>query len=258
MAHPEIPGEIHVLAQRKHTARAQNPPLADDHSAVVHGRLDEKDVFKKLVGNVRVQNGAAAHHVVQQDLPLEHDQRAGAGLGHLRAGQDRLADHALQRALRLRPGKKQGQTAAAHLLEHAPDLRLKQDDERQNAPFHHPAHDVANAGEVEDRREPQHRQKDQNAFEQVRHPRGLDKIQQLVQNDGHEQDIQNIRDFDRHQIPDDLAHQDRELCAHSSISFLPGSGDAPAAPRRETPKLQECLHYIKNTERLQGKQRQNS
>ena len=97
-------------------------------------------------------------------------------------------------------------------------------------------------------------------------PCGKQTVKQLVgQNEGVaniEITDKNIRDFDRHQIPDDLAHQDREPCAHSSISFLPGSGAAPAAPlsapRRETPKLQECLHYIKNTERLQGKQRQNS
>ncbi|MPM86135.1 hypothetical protein SDC9_133218 [bioreactor metagenome] len=113
---------------------------------------------------------------------------------------------------------------------------------------------------MEDGGQPQNRQKKQHAFEKVCHPRGLDKVQQLVQDDGHEQDIQNIRNLNRQQVPDDLAQQDREPCAHSCISFLPGSERHPSGgvSRKGSPQLQECLYYIKNSRRLQGKQRQNS
>ena len=47
-------------------------------------------------------------------------------------------------------------------------------------------HDIADAVEMEDGGQPQHRHKEQHAFEKVCHPRGLDKVQQLVQDDGHE------------------------------------------------------------------------
>ncbi|CAN3959791.1 hypothetical protein HEAFMP_HEAFMP_04105, partial [Dysosmobacter welbionis] len=92
VAHPQLPGEVHVLAERQHASGAKHPPVPDDDGAVMHGSLYKEDVFQQFAGDRRVQHRAAADHVVQQVFPLEHDQGAGAGLGHLGAGQHRLVD----------------------------------------------------------------------------------------------------------------------------------------------------------------------
>ena len=139
VAHAQVPAEVHILAQRQHASRAQQPSVPDDDGAIVHGSLDEEDVFQKLTGNGGVQHCAAADHVIQQNLPLEHDQCAGAALGHLRAGQHRLADGLLHDIPGLRMGEEGDEPPAAHLLQNPADLRLKQDDQRQHAQVHHTA-----------------------------------------------------------------------------------------------------------------------
>ena len=129
MAHAQIPAEVDVLAQRQHAAGAQHPPVADDDGAVVHGCFDKEDIFQKLAGDRSIQHGAAADHIVQQNLPFKDDQGTGAGLGHLRASQYSLANGSVHGVASLGMGEKGNETAAAHLLQDPADLRLEQDDE---------------------------------------------------------------------------------------------------------------------------------
>ena len=44
--------------------------LFQDDGAVMHGGLDEENVFQQLGGHCRVQHRAAADHIVQQNLPI--------------------------------------------------------------------------------------------------------------------------------------------------------------------------------------------
>ena len=94
---PRSRDKFTFLAQGQHAACAQHPAAADDDGAVMHGSLDKEDILKELAGSGGVQYRAAADHVVQQDFPLKDNQRTGAGLRHLRAGQDGLTDGLLQR-----------------------------------------------------------------------------------------------------------------------------------------------------------------
>ena len=108
---------------RQHASGAKHPPVPDDDGAVMHGSLYKEDVFQQFAGDRRVQHRAAADHVVQQVFPLEHDQGAGAGLGHLGAGQHRLVDGLFHGGAGLRPGEEGDEAAAAHLLQDASGSR---------------------------------------------------------------------------------------------------------------------------------------
>ena len=174
--------------------------MADDDGAVVHGRLHEEDVLQQLGGHGGIQRGAAAHHVVQLDMPLEHDEHAGLGLGHLAAGNDRLVDGLLQ--LRLLLGRcerpQQADVLAAQLFQDLADLRLEQDDEGQDAHLHHVAQDIGDAVEMEYLRQPQGQQEHHHALEDVLRPCALYQIQQLVDQERDDHHVQNVREAHEH------------------------------------------------------------
>ncbi len=136
--HTQVAAQVHVFAQGQHTARAQDPPAADDDRAVVHGRLDEKDVFQQLGGYGGVQRRTASHHVIQMDVAFKDDQHAGLALRHLAARRHRLIDSRLQLRLLLGivEGPQQSDVPAAHLLQYLADLRLEQDDDGQDPHLH--------------------------------------------------------------------------------------------------------------------------
>ena len=219
MAHPQIPREINILAQRQHTACAQHPAVAHDHRAVMHGRLDEENILQKLAGNGGIQHGAAANHIVQQDLPLKDDQRTGAGLGHLRTGQHRLADGPLHGSGGFLVNEESCKAAAAHLLQNPADLRLEQDDQGQQPQIHHAAHDIIDPVEVQCGRKHQCRQKDQQPLYQTGRLRTLHQCKDLVEDKGHNGNVQNICNPNSQKISN---HPAADLCKrHSHCSSSP-------------------------------------
>ena len=199
MPHAQVAAQIHVLTQGQHAACAQYPPVADDNGAVVHGRLDEEDVLQQLGGHGGIQHGAAAHHIVQPDIPLEHDQHAGLALGHLLAGHHRLVDGRLQ--LRLLLGVvehlQQLDVAAAHLFQYLPYLRLEQHDNGQNAHLHQILHDIGDGVQLQYIRQSQHQQKGHHALEDILRAGALDHPQQAVHQKRDDGDIQHIRNADQ-------------------------------------------------------------
>ena len=200
MPHAQIAAEVHILGQRQHAPGTQNTPVADNDGAVMHGCLHEEDVLQQLGGHGGIQRGAAAHHVVQLDVPLEHDEHAGLGLGHLAAGDDRLVNGSFQLRLLLgrRKRPQQADVLAAQLFQDLTDLRLEQDDEGQNAHLHHVAQNIGDAVEMEDLRQPQGQQEHHHALEDVFRPRALDQIQQLVDQERDDDHVQNVRKTHEH------------------------------------------------------------
>ena len=220
MAHPQFPTEVHILRQGQHTARPQDPPVADDDGAVVHGRLDEKDVLQQLAGDGGIQRGTGAHHVVQQDLPLEHDEHARAGAGHLRAGQHRLVDGPLQlrQFLLRRQRPQQADVLAAQLLQNPADLRLEHDDQGQHAPLHHVAEDVIHHPQVQLRGQPQRRQKDGHTLQDVGGPCTLHQRQQLIYQIRHDGHVQQVRQTDQRQVSFDIFQYRQDLFHIADLS----------------------------------------
>ena len=196
MAHAQVAAQVHVLAQRQHTARAQYPPVADDDRAVVHGRFYEEDVFQQLGGHGGIQHCAAANHVVQADVTLEHDENAGLALGHLAARDDRLVDGRLQRRLLLHraEGFEYLDVAAAHLLQYLPYLRLEQDDDGDDAHLHQVAHDVGHGVQLQHIGDAQRQQEHDHALEDILRTGAFHQPQQTVYQKGDDRDVQNVRE----------------------------------------------------------------
>ena len=63
--------------------------------------------------------------------------------------------------------------------------------------------------------------KDYNAFHKVGNPGCLNQRQKLVTNKGHNQDVKDIGDSERHQITHRPADPIRELYGHFNLHFLP-------------------------------------
>ena len=193
--HAQVAAQVHVFAQRQHAARAQDPSAADDDRAVVHGRLDEKDVFQQLGGHGGVQRRTASHHVIQMDVALKDDQHAGLAQGHLLAGHHGLIDGRLQLRLLLGivEGPQQFDVPAAHLLQYLADLRLEQDDNGQDPHLHQVPHEVRYGVELQYINQPKHQQKRHHALEDILGAGTFDHTEQVVYQKRDNGDVQYIR-----------------------------------------------------------------
>ena len=200
MAHTQVAAQVHVFAQRQHTARAQYPPVADDDRAIVHGRLHEEDVLQQLGGHGGVQRRAAAHHVVQPDVTLEHNQHAGLALGHFAAGDDRLVDGRLQRRLLLDgvESLEYLDIAAAHLFQDLPDLRLEQDNDGDDTHLYQVSHDIRHRIQLQYIGNAQRQQEHDHALEDILRPGALYQAQQAVYQKGNDRNVQNVGDPYQH------------------------------------------------------------
>ena len=111
-------------------------------------------------------------------------------------------------------GEEGHEAAAAHLLQDPADLRLEQDDEGQNAPLHHTAHDVIHAVELQHGRQHQRRQKYQQSLQQTGGLGALHQHEHLVQDKDHDGDIQKVCRLDQQQVTADHRRQFREFHVH--------------------------------------------
>ena len=169
MAHTQIPTQVHISAQGKHTSGSQDSSLPDNGRAVVHGGLDKENIFEKLRGHLCIQLGAAAQYLVQLDVPLKNNEGAGAGATHIATGLYRLRDGILQDfSVQLGFGKyiQHIEAAAANLLQNPPDLRLEQDEQGQNTDIHNMAQKIVESPQPAIG-QPQCQQNHQNTFQKA-------------------------------------------------------------------------------------------
>ena len=146
-------------------------------------------------------------------MALKDDQRAGAVFAHVAAGGDGLADGLLDGLpvhLGLGEPLEEGQLAAAHLLQHPADLRLEEDNQRQNAPLYH-----VGQGEVQSwqtvRGQPQRRDHHQHALEQTGGIGFPHQQQQPVNQIGDHQDVHHIQ---QPQGKDEVIELVSQTCQH--------------------------------------------
>ena len=84
---------------------------------------------------------------------------------------------------------------AAQPLQDLSDLRLEQDDQRQNAPFHHMAEDIADRPQFQRRGQPQRQEKNANALENILRPGTFYKRKQLIHQKDDDGYIHQVCDF---------------------------------------------------------------
>ena len=197
MAHTQIAAQIHVSGQRQHTASADDPAMPDNDRAVMHRGLDKKDIFQQFTDHGAVQLRAGAHDIIQIDVALKYHQHAGLGTAQFAAGHHRLVDSLFHfRNLLFRTEHPhQADILAAQPLQDLPDLRLEQDDQRQNTPFHHMAEDIADRPQFQRRGQPQRQKENANALENILRPGTLYKRKQLIYQKDDDGYIHQVCDF---------------------------------------------------------------
>ena len=196
MAHAKIPGQIYVARHGEHTARPSDTAGTDNNRSVVERRFVPEDVFQKLRVHRAVQGGTGLDGVIQHILPLKDHQRTGLAPGQGRIGLYRLRDGAVQFVALFPLGKDLSQTAAPHLFQKAADLRLEQDNQGQNAPFHHLAQQKVDRIQAQEAGDPKSRHQQQDA---LGHPAGTgaaDQQDDLIDHKGHDEHIDDVGDAD--------------------------------------------------------------
>ena len=151
VAHAQVPAQVGVTRQGKHTACSHDPAVPDDDRSIVERRFVPKQVFQQLTGHGAVQSGARLDHVVQQIFSLKDHQRPHLVLGHGGVGIYGLGDGSIHVVKGQGPGRGKyvGKLSAAHPLQSLAQLRLEQDDQHQNAPLHHLVQQIARGRQPE-------------------------------------------------------------------------------------------------------------
>ena len=104
---------------------AIDPPLVDDHAAVVQRGFRMKNGRDQFAGKPGIHGHARLRVGLQVDAALQREQRADTLVGELRHGLDQLVHGRLLVAVeRKKP-------VAAEFREHAAQFRLEDDDQAQ-------------------------------------------------------------------------------------------------------------------------------
>ena len=93
-----------------------------------------------------------------------------------------------------------GREAAAHALQHTPQLRLEQDQKRYQAQLDRPLQERIDHRELEDIRQPQRDEYQDQTLGQIVRIRAPDEPYRFIYQERDYQDIDRVRDADRRQI----------------------------------------------------------
>ena len=99
----------------------------------MEGSLGEENVPDELLGDLAVDGGSGLHIVFQRCLPGEDDQCAYLFPAHAVTGGHGLADDHIHLRHRLDPAKQGSQAHTAQMVQHPPQLRLEQNNQRQQS-----------------------------------------------------------------------------------------------------------------------------
>lgn len=163
--------------------------------------MNEKYVFQQLAGHVRIDFCAAAQNIVQLVLPFKHQQYTSAALRHFGTGCHRFLNGLLDGRQRFLPDKHLLEPcAAADLFQSPPQLRLKQDDQRQNTPLDRMAQQEIDAPQVKNCGKPHNDQKHQHTLKNSHRRRRTHTDQDIIHNKSDDRHVDYIGHFDHHEI----------------------------------------------------------
>ena len=205
VARAEIRAEVRVARQRQDTAGRRDAAIPDHDRAVMQRRLGIENILEQLRRHVRIDDGAAAHLLIERHAALKNDERTGLGRRQLRAGGNGLRNDIVHAQRLERLCAKARERLAAHALEQAAQLRLKDDDERDQAKLDRLLQDTVEHRQLQHTRQPQRDQDQQNALCKAIGIRLADEHDDIVNQISDDQDIHDVRKPDR-------GHQHRQLC----------------------------------------------
>ena len=117
----------------QHTARGGDFALPDDHGAVVKRRLGEENIADQLLGNLPVDGRAGFHIVIQSGFSGKNDQRPHLFPAHTLAGSNGLGNHIVHFRHGTHGPEEPPQPDGTQVVQHPPQLRLEEDDQRQQS-----------------------------------------------------------------------------------------------------------------------------
>ena len=159
----------------------------------------EEDVLQKLADDLAVQLRSGADNIVQIDVPFEYHQHAGLGAAHFAAGNDCLVDGLFQLCdLVFRTEyPHQADILAAQLLQNLADLRLEQDDQRQDAHLRHASQHIVDGAKIQGAGRQQRQQEDADALQDIFRTGALHQRQQLIDQEEYDGHVQKVRDLEK-------------------------------------------------------------
>ena len=179
----------HAGDERQDTAGSGHGIALDDDRAVMERRVREKDGAQQLAAGPGHEFHPARGPVAQGHQSLEHDQRPGAGTGHLEHGQDNGVKSRLGHFLApLGPEK----TARAHRRQSLADVGLEQDDDDQEDGAEEVGQKPMQGIEAEQVGKVVDDQNQQKAVEHRGGPGAANQEQGLVEDESHGRDVQEI------------------------------------------------------------------
>src|SRR6185295_7792533 len=99
------------------------------YRAVMQRTRRVENTQQQVVTQLRIQLHSAVDHILQTDVPFDHDQRAGLGRSKGRSRQDYFIVNAFPKLTAMLPRKRHAKTITKR-NQGLPDLRLEQHDNR--------------------------------------------------------------------------------------------------------------------------------
>ncbi len=188
----------------------------------MQGRVRVEDALQDLGRQLAVDAHAGCRVVLQPHLTLERDQRSDPALREPLDGADRFQDRAVEElGVEAREGTPEV-AQPAHLVEGAAQLGLEQHDDRQNRDGSRVLEEPAQQDQVQlvggQADDAQHDQAD----DELRGLRPLHEAQQLVEDEGDRQDVDDLDRADPPEDRDQLVEGGADEL-HQPISPAPGS-----------------------------------
>ena len=191
MPRPVLARQARVGGHRQETRSGLDSPLPDDDRPVVQRRARREDVHQEIVGDGGVDLDAGLDLVGERLLTLDHNQGAGGTHGQRRGGVHDVVQHLLGHLV-----VAQAQEGGpAEPGQRAPDRSLEQDDDGERGVEQHlPQHAVEGAQVQRTFRggDAVRDDDEQDAEERLLGPRPLQEQPELVDQHGHQDDVEQI------------------------------------------------------------------
>ena len=246
VARAEVARQALVAGKRQDAAGGADPARADDHRAVMQRTVLKEDILDKLGRGRGIDRRAGRDDLSQTLAALEHDERAGLGARHIRAGGNRRGNHAFDLVRVACRNDEAAEVALADLLKQAAQLGLKDYNDRKHADAERLLKQPRDHGQMKHARQQHDADQHDNALDQTLRARVLEQLHDAVDN---VRDDQYINDVDegygaelveraekrlQHRLPVEPPHVLREQSLKCAHKFSCPLYAAVPPPRRKT------------------------
>ena len=154
----------------------------------------EENVFQQFTCYIGVDDRTGFHDFAQFGFAFNDNQSTRFGLGHIGAGFDQLRNgpQCLIIWLDAFRRKKRWQPASPDRVQHTPELRLKQNNERNGADLKRCSQNVVDDIQLKPSANLINNQNDANAFQNLTGAGIFQKLHQLIENKCDQQNIKNV------------------------------------------------------------------